>query len=76
MQIFRHHSELPAELKGSVVAVGNFDGVHRGHQIVIADAQAVAKATGVPLAVLSFDAGEEGGPPIRSVVQGIVGVVS
>jgi len=55
MQIFRHHSELPAELRGSVVAVGNFDGVHRGHQIVIADAQAVAKATGASLAVLSFE---------------------
>lgn len=55
MQIFRHHNELPQELRGSVVAVGNFDGVHRGHQIVIADAQAVARAAGVPFAVLSFE---------------------
>ncbi len=55
MQIFRHHSELPAALRGSVVAVGNFDGVHRGHQIVIADAQAVARSSGVPLTVLSFE---------------------
>lgn len=55
MQIFRHHSELPGALRGSVVVAGNFDGVHRGHQIVIADAQAVARAAGVPLAVLSFE---------------------
>ena len=55
MQIFRHHSELPDALRGSVVAVGNFDGVHRGHQIVIADAQAVARSSGAPLAVLSFE---------------------
>ncbi len=55
MQIFRHHSELPDALRGSVVVAGNFDGVHRGHQIVIADAKAVAKAAGVPLTVLSFE---------------------
>ena len=55
MQIFRHHSELPAVLRGAVVAVGNFDGVHRGHQIVLAEAGAVARSTGKPLAVLSFE---------------------
>ena len=55
MQIFRHHSEVPDALRGSVVAAGNFDGVHRGHQIVIADAQAVARSAGVPLTVLSFE---------------------
>ena len=55
MQVFRHHSELPDALRGSVVAAGNFDGVHRGHQIVIADAQAVARAAVVPLTVLSFE---------------------
>ncbi|NNG06081.1 MAG: bifunctional riboflavin kinase/FAD synthetase [Inquilinus sp.] len=55
MQIFRHHRDVPPELRGTVVAVGNFDGVHRGHQIVIAEATAVAHASGAKLAVLSFE---------------------
>jgi len=38
MKIFRHYDEVPAALKGAVVAVGNFDGVHLGHQALIAQA--------------------------------------
>ncbi len=41
--------------RGASVALGNFDGVHRGHQQVIAGAAAAAKATGAPLAVITFD---------------------
>jgi riboflavin kinase/FMN adenylyltransferase len=41
--------------RGASVALGNFDGVHRGHQQVIACAAAAAKATGAPLAVITFD---------------------
>ena len=33
---------LPPELRGGVVAIGNFDGVHRGHQAVLAEALAEA----------------------------------
>lgn len=44
----------PAD-RGAAVALGNFDGVHKGHQTVIAGAAAVAKATGAPLAVITFD---------------------
>ncbi|CAN1557179.1 RibF FAD synthase [Caulobacteraceae bacterium] len=44
----------PAD-RGASVALGNFDGVHRGHQQVIAGAAAAAKATGAPLAVITFD---------------------
>jgi riboflavin kinase/FMN adenylyltransferase len=55
MQIFRHYDDLPPEARGAVVAVGNFDGVHRGHQIVIAEAAAIARPLGVPLAVMAFE---------------------
>jgi riboflavin kinase/FMN adenylyltransferase len=55
MHLFRHYQEFPAELRGSVVAIGNFDGVHRGHQIVVAEAMAQARRLGAPVTVLSFE---------------------
>ncbi len=55
MEIFRHHQTLPERARGAVVAIGNFDGVHRGHRIVIGEAAAVAKALGTRLAVVSFE---------------------
>lgn len=42
-------------LRGAVVAIGNFDGVHRGHQAVIAAAVDRAKGLGVPAAALTFE---------------------
>src|SRR5712671_1560518 len=42
-------------LKGAIVAIGNFDGVHRGHRAVIAAALARAKALGRPAAALTFE---------------------
>jgi riboflavin kinase/FMN adenylyltransferase len=42
-------------LKGAVVALGNFDGVHRGHCQVLATAQARAAALGAPAAVVTFE---------------------
>ena len=55
MRIFRHFEEVPAACRGAVVAIGNFDGVHRGHRALIAEAKAQAQARGAPLAVLSFE---------------------
>ncbi|MGX9147774.1 bifunctional riboflavin kinase/FAD synthetase [Mesorhizobium sp. 128a] len=46
---------LPAHLRGGVVAIGNFDGVHRGHQAVLDRALAEARRRGVPALVLSFE---------------------
>ena len=46
---------MPPELQGSVVAIGNFDGVHRGHRAVIGRAQALARSLGKPCAVLTFE---------------------
>lgn len=42
-------------LPAPVVAIGNFDGVHRGHAAVIARARALAERLGRPCAVLTFE---------------------
>lgn len=42
-------------LRGAVLAMGNFDGVHRGHQAVIAAARARASELGRPSGVLTFE---------------------
>lgn len=46
---------LPAHLRGGVVAIGNFDGVHRGHQVVLERALGEARLIGAPALVLTFD---------------------
>src|SRR5215468_10149448 len=45
----------PGPLKGAVVAIGNFDGVHRGHREVIRTAAARARVLGKPAAALTFE---------------------
>jgi riboflavin kinase/FMN adenylyltransferase len=55
MRIYRHYTELPADIRGGVVALGNFDGVHLGHQAVIGAAQAVARERSVACGVMSFE---------------------
>ena len=62
MRVFRH-TNATAEERGAVVAVGNFDGVHRGHQAVIGAAKKAAADAGTRLAVLTFE------PHPRSVFQ-------
>jgi len=55
MAIFRHSSDLPASARGAAVAIGNFDGVHRGHQAVIGQIKRIAGDLGAPTAVLTFE---------------------
>ena len=38
MGLFRDLSQLPETAKGGVLVIGNFDGVHKGHQAVLARA--------------------------------------
>ena len=45
----------PSALRGAVVALGNFDGFHLGHQAVVGAAVAQAKATSAPAIVATFD---------------------
>jgi riboflavin kinase/FMN adenylyltransferase len=53
--IARDPARPPEGLAGAVVAIGNFDGVHRGHAAVIARAQELARQMGRPCAVLTFE---------------------
>ncbi|MDF1601130.1 bifunctional riboflavin kinase/FAD synthetase [Mesorhizobium sp. YIM 152430] len=46
---------LPERLRGAVVAIGNFDGVHRGHRAVLDRALEEARRLGAPALVLTFD---------------------
>lgn len=47
--------EKPEKYRGGYVAIGNFDGVHRGHQSMIAQLTKRAAAANVPAVVLTFD---------------------
>ncbi len=46
---------LPSAWRGAAVALGNFDGVHKGHAAVIAQAVAAAKNISAPALVISFE---------------------
>jgi len=46
---------LPAHLRGGVIAIGNFDGVHRGHQSVLNRALDISRQRGIPALVLTFE---------------------
>jgi len=46
---------MPQSWRGGVVAIGNFDGVHRGHQAVLDTARAEAERRGVPCLMLTLE---------------------
>ncbi len=50
-----HRQPIPSALRGAIVALGNFDGFHLGHQAVVAEAVAWARATSRPVIVATFD---------------------
>jgi riboflavin kinase/FMN adenylyltransferase len=56
MQIWRSLDEVPDDLSRTVVTIGNFDGVHLGHQHVVRRAREVARELGgLPVVVVTFD---------------------
>ncbi len=59
MKVFKDCGAVPGALRGAALAIGNFDGVHLGHQAVVARARHVADCAGV----LTFE------PHPRSVFQ-------
>jgi riboflavin kinase / FMN adenylyltransferase len=54
MQVFHGYTGLPDTARGAVAALGNFDGVHLGHQAVMAQAADLARTLDAPAAAAVF----------------------
>jgi riboflavin kinase/FMN adenylyltransferase len=70
IDVFHNWRNLAPEARGAAVAYGNFDGIHLGHQRVIADAAEAAYQLGAPLGVVTLEPHpityfNPGGPPFR-----------
>ena len=55
MQVVRGYNDVPRDARGAVLAIGNFDGVHRGHQALIAAAKEAAGKDSAKAGVLLFE---------------------
>jgi riboflavin kinase/FMN adenylyltransferase len=55
VQIWRSLDAVPADLGATVVVIGNFDGVHLGHQHVLRRARETADDRGLPVVAVTFD---------------------
>ncbi|MCS5479207.1 bifunctional riboflavin kinase/FAD synthetase [Corynebacterium sp. YIM 101645] len=55
MIVWHGVEDIPADLEASVVTIGVFDGVHRGHQALIDEAVRVSRDKGLPCVLVTFD---------------------
>ncbi|MGZ0188025.1 MAG: bifunctional riboflavin kinase/FAD synthetase [Alphaproteobacteria bacterium] len=55
IEVFHSLDDVHGARRGAAIAIGNFDGVHKGHVAVIQAAAAAARARGVGLGVLTFE---------------------
>ena len=55
MKIYHQLAEVPKDFGPSIATIGNFDGVHRGHQWVIAEVVSRARQLGAPSIAITFD---------------------
>ena len=55
MRLLGAHEPIPQEFLHAVVAIGNFDGLHRGHQELLAVAGEQAKRLGKPWGIVTFE---------------------
>lgn len=70
MRLIQGYHEIAPEDRGAAVAIGNFDGVHLGHQVLIDDARKARGRADVPLGVITFEPHprrhfQPGAPPFR-----------
>lgn len=55
IQCFTTYKDLPDDARNCVLIIGNFDGVHLGHQALLEKGKEIAAAKNVPLGVLTFE---------------------
>lgn len=55
MKIFKSYQDIDLAYRGCVIAIGNFDGVHRGHNIVLDQAKTIAADLNTKVGVLTFE---------------------
>jgi riboflavin kinase/FMN adenylyltransferase len=55
MIVHEGYRNVPPSIRGGVVAIGNFDGVHRGHQALIGEAVKAAREKSIPAGVMIFE---------------------
>ncbi len=55
MKVLNDWQAFPPELRGGVLCVGNFDGVHLGHAKMLSTGRAEASARGIPFTIMTFD---------------------
>ncbi|MEO0872529.1 MAG: adenylyltransferase/cytidyltransferase family protein, partial [Pseudomonadota bacterium] len=55
MRWLDHRDPVRAPLRGAVIALGNFDGFHKGHQAVAGEAIRWAQEEGRPSIIATFD---------------------
>ncbi len=55
MQFFEIYKDIPSDAQECVIVIGNFDGVHLGHQALLDKARSIAQKLKKPLAVLTFE---------------------
>ncbi len=55
MKLLRQVANLPSELRGGAVAIGNFDGVHRGHARIVSRLMEKSREVGGAAVVFTFD---------------------
>lgn len=55
VEIFKSLKQFPADARGGALCIGNFDGVHIGHQRLLAETVRLAKSIARPAVVLTFD---------------------
>jgi len=55
MHVLNGYDHVPANARGAVLALGNFDGVHRGHQVLLGQAVSIGRSLKRPSGCMAFE---------------------